>query len=465
MYNLDVSQQNSIRLAGQKELIRRFVVQDNVLEWAKLLFPHKFSLNSCIIHDYFVNIMYNPFSVTLAPRGTAKTTVGCFLIPLYIGLNYPTKYRYYLNVQDTTTKGINVNNSIKFELENNELLREYYGDLVGDKWTEKLFTLKNGVSYGGLGVGESARGINVNNIRPDYIVLDDLYNQQDKYNILSIKKKNNWFKEVLYQAKAKDGCIHLQGTAIHKLDLLHQLQANPGVAFNKFKAINEDNSVIWPEYKSYEELMADKEVMGSSIFNAEMQNEVRDDETSLIKEAWIKFYDEISSDEDIVGHYLGVDPSIGEKEGSDCTGMAVIIQTKLKGTDSTRWYIRDIVNERLTVTQRINTIVTLNAMYNFKTVHVEAISGFKDFYNELRRTTNIPCRQVSSVRNKLANLEGSQSKFEHGKVFIYSGLAHKKKECIIEQLVNNYPEHDDLRDAILLCLNYSVGGKIGFMVV
>ena len=456
---------------ARKELLKRCIAKDDILGWGKIACPEKFNLPFCKpLHNYFIDIRDDDFTSTLSPRESAKTTVKCFLIPLYEALNHPKKYNFYLNVQATSTKATDINNSIKKELEENELLRSFYGDMVGDKWTEKLFILKNGVIFGAVGAGESIRGKIIKNKRPDYIIVDDLYDEDDKYRLERINKKNIWFWATLYPArnKSKNNCIHVQGTAIHKKDLMHELSVHEDVKFRKFQAIlNFDTKeVLWPELNTFESLMKEKVLMGSSIFYTEMQNDVRDDETSIIKESYIRFYNEIPAEEDIIASYLGIDPSIGDKDTSDFTGMAVIIKTKIKNThDSYRWYIRDICNEHLTMQERINTSITFHNIYKFTHVLAEGIAGFKDFVAELKRTTNLPVKEISSVKNKIANLEAHQSKFENHKIFIYDKLSSKKKQDIIEQLINNYPEHDDVRDAILLCLNDKIGGGFWMSVV
>ena len=72
-----------------------------------------------------------------------------------------------------------------------------------DKWTEKQFVLKNGTVFTGIGAGESIRGINYKNRRPDYIIIDDLYEDEDAYSLERVQKKNNWFWQSIYKALAK----------------------------------------------------------------------------------------------------------------------------------------------------------------------------------------------------------------------------------------------------------------------
>ena len=57
-----------------------------------------------------------------------------------------------------------------------------------------------------------------------------------------------------------------------------------------FKIIYPDGRILWKELWSVEEIEAEKENIGSIIFAREYLNEVRDDESSIIKESYIKTY-------------------------------------------------------------------------------------------------------------------------------------------------------------------------------
>ena len=196
----------------------------DILAWGKAVMPEKFNLPFCKkMHEYFVKIRHEPFTDTEAPRDHSKTTIKCNLIPLFQALEEPEKFDYYLNVQSTEKKGLSVNVALKLEIEQNEVIKEIYGDQVGeDKWTDLLFVLKNGVVFQALGAGQSIRGTNYRNRRPNYIIIDDLYEEEDINNADSTIKKNDWFWGTLYPAMAENrpSSLHLQGTAINREDLL-----------------------------------------------------------------------------------------------------------------------------------------------------------------------------------------------------------------------------------------------------
>lgn len=469
---LDPEAKRALSLSARLELAKRFAAENDVLSWGKILFPHKFYLPYCMkLHQYLVDIKDEPFTSTEAPRGFSKTTIQCFLISIFNALVHPNKYNHYLNVQSTATKAISENIAVKHELESNQLLIALYGSQISEeKWTEKQFELRSGPIFTGVGAGESIRGINYKSKRPDYVMADDLYDDDDIYSPDAVAKKSQWFWGTLYPAldETKKNCIHLQGTAISKADLLASIRSDKYIidplgkkVFVKsktFKAIEDTAKqvVLWPEYMSHEKLMAKKELMGSIIFNRELQNERRSDETSIIKEHWLKFHSQIPADAKVVAKILGVDPSIGEKEGNDFTGGAVIYATEIPNVRAFNYWIEEMVNEHLSLNQRVNKFDNMNERHNFTQVPVEGIAGFRDFVAELKRRTSLPVKTIDSVKNKIANLERESSKFEAGRVSINKNIPPKLKNELIEQLLNNYPDHDDMRDAVLLALNSTI---------
>jgi predicted phage terminase large subunit-like protein len=425
-----------------------------ILDWGKTYFPDMFSKEFCEeLHNYLVDIRFEEFTSTLAPRSHAKTTIKCFLIPIYIALNEPKKYLHYLNIQNTTSKAISINLNIRRELELNELLIKDYGlQVTSEKWTEKQFVLRNGVIFTSIGSGESVRGLNYKAVRPDYIVLDDIYDDDDIHNMKRIDKKESWFWSSIYPARSqtKETSIHVQGTAISKKDLMHKLESVDGVKYKKFVAIidNDLKKTLWFDYDT---LIVDKGRMGSIIFSREMQNDVRDDETSIIRESFIKYYDTLPPAADIKWARLGVDPAIGEKAINDCTGKALVYKDK-----NENFYIDMIWNDRFSFNANIEHMIALYSRYKFAMLKLEGISAFQALGQEIKRKTSIPLKMITSVKDKISRLEAQSSKFENGKVFINRRIPRELMNELIEQLINNFPDHDDIRDAIILTLEDDV---------
>jgi hypothetical protein len=470
---LNQEQRFEIRRQARIEWAKRCASRGDILAWGKVLFPDKFSLPFCNeLHNYFVGIRKEEYTNTEAPREHAKTTIKCFLIPIFQALNEPKVFRHYLNVQATTSKSITVNTAIKVELETNELIREIYGEQVGlVKWTDKQFVLRNGVVFTAVGAGESIRGMNYRNIRPDYIIVDDLYDDDDINNIESTKKKTDWFWSSLFKARAQTRkcSIHVQGTAINSEDLLEKLKSMDRWFSKTFRAIKNMDSkeVLWPELNTFDSLMQDLDEMGSVIFYREMQNERRDEASAIVKTAWLTGWEydpaelagRFSDHFKLVSVVMGVDPSIGEKVINDYTGAAVMLKCKYEDSTGFVYFIDGLWNQHLSLDQRV---LLLDRIYRDRIAdgkppitraNIESIAGFKDFAAEVVRRTALPVRVVDKVPDKISNLENKSKYFENKKVFINKTIAKNLKDVLYYQLTTNYPNHDDLRDAVLLCLD------------
>lgn len=477
-FNYD--QAHAIRRAYRLKYARWAAENKNILEWGWALFPEKFTIDFCPeLHAYLAGIRLDPFTATKAPRFHAKTTIGCFLIPLFQALEEPQSFRHYLNVQGTEPKALEINRSIKLELEENELLRAMYGDMVGERWTDSRFVLKNNVVFSAISTGQSIRGINYRNIRPDYIMVDDLYDEEDINNPDSTEKKNQWFWGSLYlcRSKTRKACVHLTGTAINDFDLLTQCEKNKDVICRTFKNFDFNAlSVLWPALGTYDHQKAEFDRMPISVAMRELQNEPRDEATAIIKHSWLYpegapswEFDPDELDKRIrtgkillVGIWLGNDPSIGkkgERKGatSDYTGTGLIWETKpLDSKGGCDYWIMGAWEKRMSLDERCEQLLDIGSKQppdrRPKKAFIEAIGGFDDYASFVITRTNIPVQRVEWVPDKLTNLENRSHHFQNRKIHLNERIDQSMKQKLVYQLTVNHPTHDDVRDAVLLPL-------------
>ena len=469
-------QAREIERQARLEIARQASKIGDVLSWGQALMPEKFRLPFCApLHGHLVTTRKDKFVSTEAPRGHAKTTVSCMLIPLFQGLVEPHAFRMYLNIQANSEKALAVNRAIKVEIEQNELIRELYGDQVGkDRWTDAVFVLKNGVIYAADGAGASIRGINYRGTRPAYIACDDLFDtDQDANSPTSTEKKNAWFWSALYPALAQDRptSTHVTGTAVNNVDLYEKLKSDPTVTSRTFKAITDwdKKTVLWEGLKTFEEFEQMRLRMGTLIFSREFQNERRDDSTSIIKTSWLypddggknweydplalKFDEHFSYQAGVVS----LDPSIGGKKQSDRSGYAVVLRGQRDDGTLPVFYIESIVNELHSWQQRIDTVKSLIAgrpsERPITKVRVEAIAGFRDVGDRIAASVSIPTDLIDHVPNKLTNLERKSHLFENRRVYLNKNIVPALKAELTAQLVTNTPKHDDIRDAVLMGLD------------
>lgn len=470
--NLDDKKRDAINVYTRLEVAKRAAINKDILLWGRMMFPDKFPIPFCQeMHGYFVEIRKNEFTNTEAPRGHAKTTIRCFLLPIFQALEEPWEFRHYLNVQATDIKALTVNRTIKCEFESNEALIRLYGNMIGERWTDQQFVLTNGVVFTAVSTGQSIRGINYRSERPSFIIVDDLYNtEEDGNNPESTKKKNDWFWSTLYPARArgKKCSIHVQGTAINKEDLLNELKGKERWTSRTFQAITDwgNKVVLWPELNTYESLEDDKKDMGSLIFYREMQNERWDDSTSIIKRSWLEKweYDPAQLIIDgkyrrLVGVFLLCDPSIGKNLENDDTAIGVMWKTITTDSKAMEYWIDYATAEHLSLNERVLKLQSVADRCpenrRVSKAILEAVGGFQDFGAEAKRRTNLPITTVEKVKDKISNLMTKSVHFESGRVHLNKNIPMAIKDKIVYQLTTNYPKNDDLRDMILLGLDSS----------
>lgn len=482
-----------IRLLARVEMARRAAKRKDIMEWGRWLFPQKFSLPFCHeLHNYMLSIRGEEFTATEAPRGSAKTTFRCFLTLIFQALEEPETFKHYLSVQATEPKALAINRAIKHELETNEAVIMLYGDTMGERWTDGQFVLKNGVIFSCLGTGQSIRGLNYNNIRPDYVVVDDLYDRKDINNTESTREKTEWFWSDLFPALAQHGktCMHVQGTAINKSDLLFELKGRKGVHYRSFKTVidHAKKKVLWSEQKSYEDVMKQAAQIPLVIWEREFQNIRRDDASSIIKEAWLSDWefkpvwlrDQLRKGRDperikngdhrlvLVDVRIGNDPSIGKqkdsngkKKKSDFTGTTLTIVTEWSDAPGQHdYWLMDVREEKLTMDGRCEQLKEIvdaqPADLPVRGARIEAISGFDDYASTAQKRLSIPVERIAHVDDKMTNLENKSIHFQKQRVHLNADLPSGIKQKVKDQLINNNPPHDDVRDSILLTLDGGV---------
>jgi hypothetical protein len=90
--------------------------------------------------------------------------------------------------------------NIKSELENNELIGEIWGPVRGDTWTNTKITFRDGRCIQARGVGQTMRGTQHRNMRPDLVVVNDFEDDEEVLTPEGRRKTMRWFLKILLPA-------------------------------------------------------------------------------------------------------------------------------------------------------------------------------------------------------------------------------------------------------------------------
>ena len=116
------------------------------------------------------------------PRGHAKSTHMDIFVPLWLMFQPKPLIRFMVVVGKSEDAAVRLLSDIQAELEFNQRILSDFGNQksIGD-WTEGEFTTEGGIHFLAWGRGQSPRGLRNRDSRPDYIVIDDLDDDDESF--------------------------------------------------------------------------------------------------------------------------------------------------------------------------------------------------------------------------------------------------------------------------------------------
>lgn len=440
-----------------------------------------------------------------APRGFAKSTI--------VGLQYAIycicyKLEDFIVIASSTgSQATDFLRHIKEEFENNERLKadfpevcEVGGKLSPPRWTQSEIITSNDAKVIALGTGQQLRGRRHKESRPTLIVLDDIETDESVENPDSRHKLEDWInKTVLKAGDARTNVIFI-GTLHHPASLLAKYtdpKQSPGWTSKVYKAIISSAErvelweqwkrillgkevycgeygrdaawafykkhesamlkgvkLLWPDFKSYHDLMLMREQEGYSSFDSEMQNEpINPRDCSFNMEEVSYWEDEFESEEHLMHamrHEIlcfgSCDPSLG-KEGkqSDDSAIVVVAWNAERG----KIYVLEADIARRSPDKTIEDILAHHMKHEivglaFETNQFQEVMS-KDLVKRAReRCIPVRLKEVRNTGDKLARIQSLQALIKSGAI-VFS----RKHHTLLEQL-RYFPKgpHDDGLDAL-----------------
>ena len=251
------------------------------------------------------------------PRGHAKSTHFDIFIPLWMMFQEETLIHFMVVVGKSEDSADRLLGDIQAELQYNKRLLSDYGKQVsfGD-WTEGEFTTKDGVHFLSCGRGQSPRGLRKREARPDYVVIDDLDDDELCRNEKRVHDLTDWVKEALFGAlDVGRGRFIMVGNLISKNSVLANIASTKGVYVSEIKAVDADGNPAWVEKWTREEAQEYADFVGYRAWQKEMMhNPVI--EGSIFKSEWIR-YKKLPSLEKYEQLVCYTDPSFKSTKSND----------------------------------------------------------------------------------------------------------------------------------------------------
>jgi len=461
------------------------------LFFARTYLPHYFTDEPCGFHRELIRLLFENSDdlVVAAPRGHAKSTLTALLYPLHQVL---FKRRHYIPiVRKTMTDAEEAIECLRKELETNEQILADFGEVVKRGKTRSILLRTDSLIVAKTR-GSKIRGTRFRQYRPDLIICDDLEDDDHIESKEQREKDERWFNSAVTNAVCPGGRVVVIGTVLHAHSLLSKLLKNASYVTRIFRAvvswpaemelwerwrtIYQDvaqgkeaaveffrkrrqrmlagSEVLWPSRWPFHALMALREKIGSLSFEQELQNNPVDPESQLVKEEWIRYYEESELENLGLVHFGACDPSIGKKQTADDSAIVSVARAS-----NGLLYVRDCDASRRSMLGTTSAILRKQRQYHYAGFAIEVVAyqaALAENVNaeSVKQQVYVPVVELKNVMDKRTRFSSISALIENGTIRF---LRSQRK--LIEQLVG-FPkwDHDDCFDGLEMTVRLARGG-------
>lgn len=390
-------------------------------------------------------------------RGMAKSSNISCLIPLWLLIQERPDFRYMVLVSKSYDAAVELLQDLQIELETNKLFLDDFGEMkgVGD-WSGGRFTTTNGVTFKALGRSQSPRGMKKAGNRPDYIVIDDIDDDEIVQNPSRVDKAVEWVMSSLYGTMAVGrGRFIVVGNLISKNGILAKLiERYKAFTVSKVNILDNHGDPSWPENHTIEEIERIRRDMGERLFNKEyMNNPIV--EGAVFRRKWLRF-DAMLPLRQYSALISYTDPSWKSSTKNDFKATVLVGKTK-KGY----YHVIKVYADQTTPKAMVQWHYDIDAFINGRkpvTYMMEANLIQDLLLEEFKKTGDKTGHQIPLVGdkrkkpNKFDRIEALQPLFERGLiVFNKAEKESQGMQVLVEQLLGfekGSSMHDDAPDAL-----------------
>ncbi len=194
---------------------------------------------------------------------------------------------------------------LKGQVENNKTWTSFYGLRKGSKWSQYEIEIVNEpfectITWIAVGLLGSVRGVNINDYRPDFILLDDIYDDE----MASTKEQRDKVEELVFSSiiktlaprtEAPNGKLVINQTPLHKKDVIALAEKDRQFTTVKYGIFDENGNSRWENRWPTKEQKEDKQAHIDRghllIWLREKEVTIGDAETAVFRGEWLKYYD------------------------------------------------------------------------------------------------------------------------------------------------------------------------------
>ena len=207
-------------------------------------------------------------------RGHAKSTHMGVFIPLWLKIQPERQFNTMVLVGKSEDSATRLLADLQQELSYNDLYIHDFGKQIKEgNWAEGEFTTTDNCYFTALGRGQSPRGIKNRGRRPDYIIIDDIDDDEMVLNEKRVRKATEWVLSALFGAmEAGRGRFILVGNRIAKDSILSRIAKRPGIYHTVVNILDRKGKPSWSENYTLEEIRALRDFAGERNFQKEYMN-------------------------------------------------------------------------------------------------------------------------------------------------------------------------------------------------
>lgn len=460
--------------------------------WKLLYLAHYLTLEPAdfsIEMDQLLSDDITKFLSIIGFRGCSKSSNGTVALPLYLALEKPEDFPFIILVAETRDAVVEIISNLRRELEENELLREDYGDMSEgvskqSEWTKTSLILRNGVKIVGLSRGQRIRGRRHRQHRPSIVIVDDPEELEKVQKKEYRDKTERWLRgEVIPAIEETKARLIVLGNILHTDAIMARLKNDPLFEHREFSLFKGEQEIwencTWKgKYKNQRMIDHQKSKVGRIAWLREYRLKVVAPDGQEVKEEWIQHYDTIpqrSEDPDtkelinpIIRSAVGQDLAISKKQTADYTALVGgVLARQLVWEGKTPrleggpilYILPKPTNLRMSFLETQNEMKRLNSAirnsYGTPMFYVEDV-GYQRAALEIAQQLGLVVEPMKVGSDKRSRLRAAATFIQSGQV----RFPRRGCEDLLAQVLGfGVEEHDDLMDALVHLILGVFGGS------
>lgn len=207
-------------------------------------------------------------------RGHAKSTHMGVFIPMWLKIQETIQFHTMVLVSKSEDSASKLLADLQAQLGYNQLyIRDFGKQMKAGSWAEGEFTTADNRHFTAVGRGQSPRGLKHEGFRPDYIVVDDIDDDEMVLNPKRVNKAVEWVLTALFGTmEAGRGRFVLVGNRIAKTSILTHIADRPGTFHTKVNILDKKGNPSWKENYTPIEIQEMRDYIGERNFQKEYMN-------------------------------------------------------------------------------------------------------------------------------------------------------------------------------------------------